>query len=98
MYQIHFYSVQTVSLYVILHVKAFVHSLKIVYKDAGAQTDRKIFLEKNHIALLRPVFYICTVTDLSKQVLFKVTIVCSLISMLHMMRMFFSQSNCLHNF
>lgn len=54
--------------------KLFFHSLKFVYKDAGAQTDRKIFLEKkNHIALLRPAFYICTVRDLSKQVLFKVT-------------------------
>lgn len=43
MYQIHFYSVQNVSINVILHVKAFFHSLKIVYKDAGAQTDGKIF-------------------------------------------------------
>lgn len=39
--------------------KLFCHSLKIVYRDAGAQTE--IFLEKDHTALLRPVFYICTV-------------------------------------
>lgn len=52
------------------------------------QTE-KYFREKNHIALLKPVFYICTDRGLNKQVLFKVTAGCVLILTLDMVKFSF---------